>query len=173
MGRVRSPNPVLLFVGTLYCDDNVFRNAYELLAKHFGEILFTGFPIPWDYSKYYHNEIGYPLLRRFLFFKTLIYPGDLADIKIQTNKIEDMLSYEDKRRINLDPGYLTLSKIVLASTKNYAHRIYLGKGIYGEVTLIYREGTYKPHIFSYMDYQDKFYIETFMNIRSLYKKMLR
>lgn len=173
MGRVRSPDPVLLFVGTLYCDDKVFHDAYELLEKHFGEILFKGLPIPWNYSEYYNDEIGYPLLRRFLFFKTLIYPGNLADIKLQTNKIEDMLSSDNKRRINLDPGYLTLSKIVLASTKNYAHRIYIGKGIYGEITLIYRDGTYNPHIFSYTDYQDEKYIELFMNAREVLKKISR
>ena len=172
MGQIRPPDPVLLFVGILYSDDKVFHNAYELLEKHFGEILFAGISIPWNYSQYYQKEIGYPLLRRFLFFKTLIYPDNLADIKLQTNEIENIFSFNDKRRINLDPGYLTLSKIVLASTKNYAHRIYLGKGIYGEVTLIYRNGTYKPHIFSYKDYQDEFYIKTFMNIRLLYKEML-
>lgn len=96
----------------------------------------------------------------------------LADIKIKTNDIEGILSFEGKRRINLDPGYLTLSKIVLASTKDYAHRIYLGEGIFGEITLIYKGGTYEPHMFSYRDYQDESYIKIFMNVRSLYKKML-
>jgi len=172
VGRVRPPHPVLLFIGTLYCDESVFRDAQDLLKKHFGETLLLSNPIPWDYSTYYHHEIGSPLLRQFLFYRTFIDPGTLADIKIRTNEIEDILSFEGKRRINLDPGYLTLSQIVLASTKEYAHRIYLGKGIYGEITLIYKGGTYVPHIFSYRDYQDESYIKIFMNVRSLFKKML-
>lgn len=171
MGQVRHPDRVLLFVGTLYCDESVFHNAHDLLQKHFGETLLVSHPIPWDYSTYYHHEIGSPLFRQFLFFKTLIDPGYLAEIKLKTNAIEDILSHEGKRRINLDPGYLTLSKIVLASTKNYAHRIYLGKGIYGEVTLIYKGGTYVPHMFSYRDYQDKKYIELFMSAREMLEKI--
>ncbi len=172
MGRVSPPDPVLLFIGTLYRDESVFHDAHDLLKKHFGETLLESTSIPWDYSTYYHHEIGSPLLRQFLFFKTFIDPGALADIKIKTNEIEDILSFEGKRRINLDPGYLTLSKIVLASTKDYAHRIYLGKGIFGEITLIYKDGTYEPHMFSYRDYQDESYIKIFINVRSLYKKML-
>jgi len=98
----------------------------------------------------------------------------LAQIKLKTNEIEDALSSKGKRCINLDPGYLTLSKIVLASTKNYAHRIYLGKGVYGEVTLVYvyKDSTYTPHLFTYRDYQDKTCIEMFLNVRAMLKKML-
>lgn len=172
MGRVRHPDPVLLFVGTLYCDESVLHDAHKLLEKHFGDFFLEGPSIPWDYSTYYHHEIGCPLLRQFLFFKTLIDPSNLADIKLKTNEIEDILSFEGKRRINLDPGYLTLSNIVLASTKNYAHRIYLGKGIFGEVTLIYKGETYHPHLFTYRDYQDKTYIDMFLNVREMLKKML-
>jgi hypothetical protein len=127
----------------------------------------------WDYSKYYHDEIGYPLLRQFHFFTTLINPARLADIKLKTNDIEALLSLEGKRRINLDPGYLTLSHIVLASTKEYSHRVYLGKGIFGEVTLVFKGGTYNPHMFSYRDYQDESHIKIFMHARAMYKKMLQ
>jgi len=171
MGRVGHPDPALLFIGTLYADKSILQDTHELLVRNFGEILLTSPSMPWDYSTYYHDEIGYPLLRRFHFFKTLITPACLTDIKLKTNDIEDILSLEGRRRINLDPGYLTLSQIVLASTKNYSHRIYLGKGIFGEVTLIYRNKTYKPHLFTYRDYQDNTYIELFLNARELLKKM--
>jgi len=98
----------------------------------------------------------------------------IADIKLKTIEIEDLLSLNGKRRINLDPGYLTLAKIVLASTKNYSHRIHLKKGIYGEVTLIYysKDGTFKPHLFTYRDYQDKACIDIFLHVRELLKKKL-
>jgi hypothetical protein len=171
MGKVRAAEPVLLFVGTLYSDSEIFNRSKVILGKNFGEILLLSPPISWDYSSYYKDELGRPIFRQFIFFKNLIDPGILADIKLKTNEIEDALSYEGKRCINLDPGYLTLSKIILASTKNYAHRIYIGKGIYAEVTLIYKGGTYKPHLYTYRDYQDKIYIEIFMDAREMLKKM--
>lgn len=172
MGKVKSPEPALLFIGTLYSDPGIFNQSKEMLERNFGDILFISSSIPWDYSLYYKDEIGWPLFRQFIFFKNLIDPGTIADIKLKTNEIEEELSSHGKRRINLDPGYLTLSKIVLASTKNYAHRIYLSKGIYAEVTLMYRDDTFKPHLFTYRDYQDKVCIDIFMNARAKLKKML-
>jgi len=172
MGKIKPPELVLLFVSTLYSSKNIFNQSNKILEKHFGDILFVSPSLPWDYSSYYKDEIGWPLFRQFFFFKNLIDPGLLADIKLKTNEIESSLSSEGKRSINLDPGYLTLSKVVLASTKNYTHRLYLGKGIYGEITLIYRDDTYHPHLYTYKDYQDKTHIDIFMNARSLLKKML-
>lgn len=172
MGKVKSPEPALLFIGALYSDAGIFDHSKEILEKNFGDILLTSPSIKWDYSSYYKDELGWPLFRQFIFFKNLIDPKILVDIKLKTNEIEDALSSRGKRCINLDPGYLTLSKIILASTKNYAHRIYLGKGIYGEVTLIYKDGTYNPHLYTYRDYQDKMYIDIFMNVREMLKKML-
>src|SRR4030043_1368343 len=174
MRKVKYPEPSLLFIGLLYADPGTFNHSKEILEKNFGDILHTSPSIPWDYSSYYKDELGWPLFRQFIFFKNLIDPGILADIKLKTNEIEDALSSKGKRCINLDPGYLTLSKIVLASTKNYAHRIYLGKGVYGEVTLVYvyKDSTYTPHLFTYRDYQDKTCIEMFLNVRAMLKKML-
>ncbi len=171
MGRVRATEPALLFIGTLYSDTEIFDYSKGIIEKHFGDILLVSPSMPWDYSSYYKDELGSPLFRQFIFFKTLIDPGILADIKLNTNAIEDALS-SGKRCINLDPGYLTLSKIVLASTKNYAHRIYIGKGIYAEVTLIFKDGIYNPYLYTYRDYQDKTYIDIFMNARAILKKML-
>jgi hypothetical protein len=172
MGKVMVPEPAHLFVGTLYSDAEIFKRSKEILEKNFGDILLESPSTVWDYSSYYKKELGWPLFRQFIFFKNLIDPGILSDFKLKTNEIEDALSSEGKRHINLDPGYLTLSKIVLASTKNYAHRIYLGKGIYGEVTLSFKDGVYNSHLYTYSDYQDKMYIDIFMNARALLKKML-
>lgn len=164
-----APEPAVLFVGTLYCDAEIFKRSKEILEQNFGDILLESPSAVWDYSSYYKDELGWPLFRQFIFFKDLIDPGILSDFKLKTNEVEDALSSEGKRHINLDPGYLTLSKIVLASTKNYAHRIYLDKGIYGEVTLIFRNGVYTPHDFTYRDYRDGMYIDIFMNVRALLK----
>jgi hypothetical protein len=172
MGKIKPPELALLFVSTLYHSEDIFNQAKGILENNLGDILFVSPSLTWDYSSYYKDEIGWPLFRQIIFFKTAIDPGSLVDIKLKTNEIESALLFNSKRRINLDPGYLTLSKVVLASTKNYAHRLYLGKGIYGEITLIYRDETYSPHIFTYRDYQDKSHIDIFMQAREMLKKML-
>ena len=110
-------------------------------------------------------------MRTFIFFKDLINRAEIADIKLRTNDIETSLSIDGRRKVNLDPGYLTLANVILATTKGYSHRIYLGKGIYGEVTLLYREKdkTFVPNIFTYSDYQDKKCIEMFIKAREFLK----
>jgi hypothetical protein len=171
MGTVKPPELALLFVSTLYRDATIFDQSKKILERKFGDILYANPPLPWDYSSYYRNEIGEQLYRQIIFFKNIVDPGLLADIKLKTNEIESALSLDGRRRINLDPGYLTSAKVVLASTKNYAHRLYLGKGIYGEITLIYKDETYSPHIFTYRDYQDKSHIDIFLKAREMLKRM--
>jgi len=172
MSRVKESEPALLFVGMLYSDPAVLNHVQQTLEREFGGALLVSPSSQWDYSLHYKDELGWPLLRQFVFFKNVIDPETLADIKVKTNEIEDSFSDNGKRQINLDPGYLTLAKIVLASTKNYAHRVYLRKGIYGEITLFYQDGIFKPHIFTYRDYQEKSCIDMFMHARKLFKKQL-
>jgi hypothetical protein len=172
MGKAGSAESGLLFIGTLYSDPDLFSRSKEILQKSFGEILFTSPPSRWDYSPYYKDEFGCPIVRQFIFFKDLIDAGNLPDIKLKTNEIEEELSLNNRRGVNLDPGYLTLAKVVLASTKNYSHRIYLGQGIYGEVTLVYQDNTFRPHLFTYRDYQDRGSIDLFVSARAILKKIL-
>ncbi len=175
MGKIRPPEAALLFTGALYSDPEIFAHTKIILENIFGDSLSVSPPLPWDYSVYYRNELGSPIERRFIFFKDLFNTGTLADIKIKTNEVEASFSVSGKRLINIDPGYLTLAKVVLASTKNYSHRLNLGKGIYGEVTLIFhqKEGTFKPHLFTFRDYQEDTHIDIFMNARGLLKKISR
>lgn len=173
MGKIKVPESVLLFVGTLYADSKAFDAAEKLLTQNFGDILLSSSRIMWNHSSYYKDELGWPIYRQFIFFRNLIDPGSLADIKIKTNELEYMLSIDGKRSINLDPGYLTLSNIVLASTKNYAHRVYLGKGIYAEVTLVYKNNSYTPHLFTYRDYQEKTSIDIFTDAREKLRQLTK
>jgi hypothetical protein len=172
MGKAGSGESGLLFIGTLYSDPEVFSRSKEILQNTFGDILFTSPASPWDYSLYYKDELGWPIVRQFIFFKDLIDAGNLPGIKLKTNEIEERLSSNKRRGINLDPGYLTLAKVVLASTKNYSHRIYLGEGIYGEITLVYRYNTFTPHLLTYRDFQDQNCIDLFVSARVMLKKIL-
>ena len=171
MGNPANPKPALLFTGILYSDKSYLSKAKESLLSAFGAALLETPPVSWDYSEYYKEEIGSPIMRTFIFFKDLINRAEIADIKLRTNDIEAELSADGKRKVNLDPGYLTLANVILATTKGYSHRIYLGKGIYGEVSLLYREKdkTFVPNIFTYSDYQDKKCIEMFVKAREFLK----
>lgn len=155
MGTPTKPERGTLFCGLLYAEEGDFWNALLLLQSAYGEFLFYSPPLPWEFSTYYQKEMGGNLKRRYLFFQDPIELDRLADIKLSTNEMEKKLSEGDKRRVNIDPGYLTEAKVVLASTKDYSHRIYLGKGIFAEVTLIYRNGQFQPHINTYRDYCTK------------------
>ncbi len=163
------PEPALLFVAALYREEEFFSAALEGLRTRFGEILMASEPLSWEYSDYYAEELGFPLRRRFLFFKDRISGENLSDIKRMTIEMEGRLSTGGKRNINLDPGYLTPHNVILASTKNYSHRVYIGKGIFAEVTLIYKDGRYQPHLFTYRDYASDAYGEIFSRARKLLK----
>jgi len=171
MGTPGQPKKVLLFIGTLFKEREIYYTSLELLKNLYGKILMESAQSEWKYSNYYNDELGSPIFRRFIFFKELISEGEIADIKLQTNEIELKLSRNSKRMINLDPGYISLAKLVLATTKDYSHRIYLKNGIYGEVTLIYKKNSFIPHINTYKDYADKKYIELFNLARQIYKDL--
>lgn len=171
MRKPSLPEKALLFVGVLFSKEEYLSFVREKIAEHLGRILFETAPVPWDFSRYYEEELGRHLKKTFIFLEDLIDPGGLAGIKVATNEIEREFSTDGKRNINLDPGYLTESKIVLASTKNYSHRIYIGQGIFAEITLVYREGGYRPHLFTYRDYASGVYAESFDRARELLQRM--
>lgn len=167
MGSPSPPGKALLFVGALFSNEDYYIEAQQSLETSFGEIIMESPAIKWDFSDYYKDEIGEPIYRGFLFFKNLVDQENLSQIKLITNEIERNLSSDGKRNINLDPGYMTPAKIVLASTKDYSHRIYLKDGIYAEVTLIFKKGQFVPHVNTYKDYQDGRYLRIFMIARKL------
>lgn len=152
MKRSSPVEPTILFAGALYNNRDHFVKVRERLRALFGEIAMESPDMNYNHSDYYRDELGWPITRRFIFFRDKIDPLLLPDIKLVTNSIEEELSADGKRNINIDPGYMTLSKVVLASTKNYSHRIYIGKGIFAEVSLVHVKGGYQPHLFTYRDY---------------------
>ncbi|MCX8069708.1 MAG: DUF4416 family protein [Thermodesulfovibrionales bacterium] len=155
MGIPKPPQKVMLFCALLYGDEEIFWKTLKVLETNFGEIAFYSPALKWDFSTYYQKELGDNLKRRYLFFVNLIEPDSLSKIKITTNSIEQDFCINGNRSVNIDPGYITPAKVVLASTKDYSHRIYLSDGIYGEITLIYQKGAFHPHINTYRDYCSK------------------
>jgi hypothetical protein len=96
--------------------------------------------------------MGEPLFRRVMAFGGLINQGALASIKRTTNAIEDTYAIEGKRRVNIDPGYMLAERFVLATGKNFTHRIYIGGGIYADLTLMYQKGAFRALPWTYPDY---------------------
>lgn len=155
---------------------SLFEMAETRLKRKFGPIELRSQIFPFTYTDYYEAEMGRDIKRQFLSFQRLIDPGVLAGIKLFTNKLEEKLQKEEAstgRPINLDPGYLASSKLVLASTKDYYHRIYLERGIYAEVTLRYVKGAFEPLPWTYPNYRSKEYIDFFIETRTLYMKKLK
>lgn len=164
-----APDPVKLFVGILYSDKALLKKARETLIERFGPVDFVSEPIPFDVTDYYRNEMGDPIRRIFVSFQDLIDPGRLAEIKIRANEIEDRLAVDGQRKVNLDPGYMDVCKVVLASAKYNGQKIYLSQGIYADPTLHYEKGHFHPYPWSFPDFKTGAYEKIFLRIRELFK----
>jgi hypothetical protein len=168
MGEIKQPQPVKLIVPMLAHEVRWFARAEQAMSARFGPADWHSALLPFEATAYYVAEMGAPQWRCFLTFAELIDPGELAQIKHVTNDIEQELALGGKRRVNLDPGYVSLAKLVLATTKNQWHRIYLGSGIYAEVTLSYQRGAWRPQPWTYPDYASAPYLALLMGVRQRY-----
>ena len=172
MGQTSLHKKVKLIIGFIFNDGAILKKAESLICKEFGPMDLQSKIIDFSHTDYYNKEFGENLKRKFISLKQLITPEKSYLTKLVTNKIEDKLSKSGKRMINIDPGYITLSKLVLLTTKDHSHRIYLRRGIYAESTLKFHRGTYLPWETTYPDYRSDSYIKIFNEIRNLYKKQL-
>jgi hypothetical protein len=165
--------PVKLIVPMLSASPVLLSEASAALSARFGPVDYASARLPFSYTTYYTEEMGPHLQRCFVSFEPLIDAGALAEIKLTTNALEQQWSECGKRGVNLDPGYLAPGKLVLATTKDHAHRIYLDRGIYAEVTLAYRDGAFAPWPWTYPDYRSADYHAILRQIRTLYMEQLR
>ena len=167
MGTPKKPELVRLFVGMLSGDQKLLSAAANILAKKFGPVLLESEIIPFEFTDYYTPEMGENLWRKFVAFKRMVSPEKLASIKLFTNRLEETYSQNKKRRINLDPGLLTPARVILASTKDFSHRIYLKAGIYAEITLLFRKGKFETLAWTYPDYRTEPYLKFFSALRNI------
>lgn len=171
MGKIRNPLPVKLFFGMLSPDPSLFETSTEILIREYGPLDFSSDVWQWDKTNYYQDEMGTAIFRKFIFFEHVIDPGLLPSIKTFTNGMErDFATMEGeriRRRINLDPGYVTEAKVVLATTKDFSHRLYIGSGLFAEVTLRYslRDRMFLPLDYTYPDYKSEAYQKIFQKAR--------
>jgi hypothetical protein len=165
--------PVKMICAVLFSPAADIDNVIIDLENRFGKIDHESPVYDFTFTGYYNNEMGMDLKKQFISFEKLIMPDQLADTKKSTNGIESNYSKDEKRTINLDPGYLEESKLVLASTKNFSHRIYLKDGIWAELTLSYANGKFVTHPWTYPDYQTELAYDFLRKAREIYIKQLK
>ena len=175
VGQIKPASPVKLIVGVITANTSLLTAVCRKLEEQFGEIDFASQLMPFDYTAYYEQEMGRGLQRQFISFNRLTSPDELAAAKCFSNTVEHEFAEKEttRRRVNLDPGYISAAKLVLASTKDHAHRIHLQNGIYAENTLKFRNKTFQPWEWTYPDYRTPAYIEIFNHIRQIYLGQLR
>lgn len=176
MGTITQPQLVKAIIAVLTPEPCLLPTVYDKLTDYFGPIDFASELLPFTNTSYYESEMGPGIQRQFISFERLIDAGTLAEMKLFTNKVERTFTTKKRkgeaRRVNLDAGYLCMAKLVLATTKDNAHRIYLRDGIYAEITLRFYRKTFQPWEWSYPDYRLPTYIAIFNQIREIYRKQL-
>jgi len=169
MSPVSKPEKAALLVG-IFSGDKEFLERCPPRFSEFGEFALKSPVRDFGFTNYYTHSMGSPLFRRFMLFQPGFPIHDLPQIKTRTIELEKELarltSLSVERPLNIDPGYLTLSKLVLASTKDHTHRIYLRDGIFAEVTLYYRNNSFRSWPWTYPDYASEKYIGFFNRCRS-------
>ncbi len=174
MGIVSRPSAVKLFVAFLYNDSASVEEVLKKLDSRFGERQYCFGPIPFDWTDYYSREMGASLKKMYFSYRSEIDRDMLPSIKLFTNNIEQ--AYTDGRggrTVNIDPGYISRDKVVLASTKDFYHRLYLADGIFGEVTLHYRKGRFRYFSWTYPDFRSAEVIAFLERVRAAFVKDLR
>ncbi len=169
MGKPTSHPPVLLLLAAFSRYDAAIRWARDRAVEAWGTVAIESPVFEFTQTDYYKATMGPGLRKVFFALQRPFDPADLADVKLQTNRWEQQYAKEadhpEPRSLNLDPGYLTLAKLVLASTKDHSHRIYLGRGVYAEVTLYYKHDRWQPREWTYADYRREDYQRFFSQCR--------
>jgi hypothetical protein len=177
MAQPRSPVPVLQIVGVFSRHADALEWARQRLEAEFGAVGLTSLPYHFHQTTYYTASMGADLRKQFLAFENLVDPDCLPMVKLRTNALEVELAqsgrYAEPRPLNLDPGVLGLGKLLLATTKDQAHRVYLRQGIFAEVTLRFEAGSFEPWPWTYADYRQECVRAFFREAREYYRRRMR
>jgi len=167
------PPPVKMIMGLIFSPEAPIAAVRRTLEATYGRVDLETAVLPFVWTRFYEREMGPTLQRQFWSFETLIVADALVDLKRQTNAMERTYTgHGGQRRVNLDPGYIDLAKLVLATTKDQQHRLYLGQGIYAEVTLRFTGGRFVPWEWTYSDYRCAEYLAFFDTVRRRYRQQL-
>jgi hypothetical protein len=178
MGQISQPDLVMPLVCAFSRHESALDWAHDRAVAHFGPVALASPRFEFHETDYYTETMGAGIRKCFWVFEQFADPAQLVDWKIMSNAWEDELAAQpalavieqsESRPVNVDPGYISMAKLLLASTKDYAHRIYLGRGIYAEITLFFRQNKWQSHEWTFPDYRRDDYQKFFTNARQLYK----
>lgn len=167
---------VKLVCGIIASDERYFKKAEDCLVRLYGSIDLESSVFTFDFTDYYEKQMGRNLKRKFLSFRDLVSPERLSEIKLRTNELEEEIRQEFKesrRVVNLDPGYMTQAALIMATVKDFAHRIPLKNGIYAHLELLFTKTGVKTLDWTYPDYKTEEYREFFVEVRRIYLAQLK
>jgi hypothetical protein len=174
MGAIQEPRPVLLILAASSRYDEALDWAQARLVADWGPVALASPRFEFTETQYYEPTMGTGIRKVLWAFEPLVDPGRLAELKHYTNRCEDEFrgsrNYPESRPVNLDPGYLSEAKLVLATTKDRDHRVYLSQGIYAEVTLHYRHREWQSFPWTYPDYQRSDYHQFLIGCRDFLRQ---
>lgn len=173
MSEPKPAGEVKLIMSVFSADRRPLNESLEVLSGHYGTADFISAFMPFDFTDYYSGEMGGPLIRRFISFEKLVSPESLPDVKILTNRLEEKFAAGGARQVNIDPGYISLAHLILATGKGYTHRPYLRDGIYADLTLVYRAGAFHTLPWTYPDYAAEEIRGMLQRIRTRYIAQLK
>lgn len=173
MGEVTEHLPVKLVASILYKDPDILLRAIDRLVLLYGQLDEPSASLAFSHTDYYSKEMGAPLKRRLICFESLHPVESISSVKSDTNEIESFFQQKGKRQVNIDPGYLTHAKLVLMSTKDHVHRVYVKNGIYAECTLRFEHGDFLPWSWTYPDYATDEIRSYFKKVREKYTEDLK
>ena len=175
---IKSPGPyrpprARLVGGLIFSGDIDLYLLMDQLEETFAPVADMSRQVRFSWTSYYEKEMGPDLYRRFLAFECLVPQDCLPEMKSNAIALEDRWKIHGKRRVNIDPGILTAERLVLATTKNFTHRIYLSRGIFADLTLVFRKGEFRPLDWTYPDYRESWSISFWGRVRDAYLEQLR
>lgn len=176
MAQPKDFAPAKLICGVIYKEDALYDEVKRRLAGEWGSIDSESTPFPFDLTEYYEAEMGPELVRRFMSFAALIAPESLPEKKIRAIEIEESIRLDrglTGRPVNIDPGYLTASALVMATAKDFAHRVPLGRGIYAHLEFLFTKTGVKTLEWTYPDLRREPSQSYFRSVRERYLRSLR
>ena len=173
MGTPSPPVPVKPVCSVTFSPTVGLEAVLSAIAPVAGEADLKSAVFDFNFTEYYSDEMGTDLKKIFISCRELMNPAGLVNLKLRTNELERVWASGGRRRVNLDPGYITSAKLVLASTKDFAHRIFLGGGIYGDVQLQYRHGSWHPEAWTFPDYRTETALSFFELVRDTFNTQER
>jgi hypothetical protein len=173
MGKILHAPKVKLICAVLFSSDQPLDPVMTILKKHWGPIDEQSRIYEFHHTLYYRDEFGDALKKQFVSFEDLVDIDRMPDLKIESNAMEQGFAAGGRRTVNIDPGYIANAKLVMPTTKNLPHRVYIGKNIYADLQLIYKKPTFHPIAWTFADYKEPFLIEFFNAVRENYMTRMK